>query len=129
MWTPRRNLERRSIYAVTPVAGDGSERKRVELYGPFVLDDQDGLNDAWKVFYFNSLTQVAEDNPVNVTVNIETIPGDLNGDSLVNLEDALVGVRIGSGARPASGINMAGDTNANDRADMMNALFILQTMR
>ncbi|SHK73508.1 Ig-like domain (group 2) [Desulfatibacillum alkenivorans DSM 16219] len=64
-------------YAVTPVTGAGAERKLVEPFGPVILDDQDGLNDAWERLYFNSLAQAGTDDPDN--------------DGLSNAEEAVLG--------------------------------------
>ncbi|MBI9077593.1 MAG: Ig-like domain-containing protein [Desulfatibacillum sp.] len=68
---------------------------------------------------------VTERDPDTVTVNVEKIPGDLNGDSRVTLEDAILCIKVMTGEQPSPSLNLEGDTNSDSKAGMPDALFIL----
>ena len=54
-------------------------------------------------------------------------PGDLNGDDIVDLADAILALRIVSGV-DVSGetINMGADVDGDDRIGLQEVLYILQ---
>ncbi|WP_300461463.1 Ig-like domain-containing protein [Desulfobacula sp.] len=72
---------------------------------------------------------VPERETLTVTIIVASIPGDLNGDSRVMLDDAILCNRVMTHGQPSSTVNMDGDTNNNGQAEMMDVLYILKAIR
>jgi hypothetical protein len=72
---------------------------------------------------------VAERVPASAAVTIQAIPGDINGDSRVGLEDAIICLQVLSGKTPSVSVNPNGEVDGDGRAGMPEALFILRRVR
>lgn len=102
-------------------------------------EDGDGLSDDWEMQYFGNLDQGADDNPdedgftnseeyengTNPTQK-DSLPGDLNGDNIVDLRDAILALQISCGMTTSDSINKAGDVNNDGKIGVDEAAFILQ---
>ena len=61
-----------------------------------------------------------------IMVNDKTIKGDINNDEIVNIEDAILGLRVLSGFQSQEQINLLADVNGDGKIGMVDVIYILQ---
>jgi hypothetical protein len=64
-------------------------------------------------------------SPASTTLIIQRIPGDITGDSLVEVDDAILALQVMSGTSPVQ-LNISGGLNDNDRIGFEEVIYILQ---
>ena len=69
---------------------------------------------------------VPERIPAAATLIIQAIPGDITGDSMVGLDDAVLGLKIPTMPAPADMVNPNGDADGDSRVDFRESLYILR---
>jgi len=102
--------------------------------GTTIIYQYDRLNRLTSVLYedVNRISYVydAAGNRLSVTRSIEVLKGNINEDELVNLADAILGLQVLSGLKPAgirSDYAASGtDVNSNQRIGMEEVIYILQ---
>ena len=60
------------------------------------------------------------------TINIKGIPGDLNGNKVVNLADAILAFQLMSGQTPAATLHNDADVNDDGKIGLQEVIYILQ---
>ena len=58
----------------------------------------------------------------------ESTPGDVDGDGILDLEDAVTALKIMSGTGPSDGVNLGADVNGDGRIGMEEILYIMQAV-
>ena len=56
---------------------------------------------------------------------IELLKGDVNGDTNVNLADAILALKVIVGLNP-TGINLNADVNGDNKIDLAEVIYVLQ---
>jgi hypothetical protein len=104
--------------------------------------DHDGMDDNWETYYFGNLSRDgnADFNHNGISDKVEYLNGtdpkasdfsviaggDINGNGVVDLEDAILVFEIMSGRTPAVSIFNTADINQDGKIGMQEAIYILQ---
>lgn len=77
-------------------------------------------------FSFKAHDGIAYSNIATVTIIVGGLPGDVNGDTNINLADAILVLRILAGITPTDMISLAADVNADGKIGLEELVYILQ---
>lgn len=128
-----------SRYAISDAAGAKSVDPAVKSGNITVSQgqdtDNDGMEDSWETKYFGNLNRIGTadydndgftdrqeyENGTDPTVK----SGDMNGDGNLNLNDAILGLKVICGMNPA-GIKLGADVNKDGKIGLQDIVFVLQ---
>jgi YD repeat-containing protein len=93
--------------------------------------EYDSLNRLTKVSYGNgtviAYTYDAAGNRTQMRIEVfGVLPGDLNGDSVVDLKDAVTALQILTGMLSEGSVNLAADVDGDGKIGMTEAIYAMQ---
>jgi hypothetical protein len=63
-----------------------------------------------------------------IWARLAAAPGDVNGDNIVDLADAVLALQISAGINPAQNINIVADVNGDVKIGSQEVIFIVETL-
>jgi hypothetical protein len=77
-------------------------------------------------FTFKAHDGIAYSNIATVTIVVGGLPGDVNGDTKIDLVDAMLALKILAGITPTDTISLSADVNGDNKIGLEELAYILQ---